>query len=282
MDSSAITLIQETAISAADIIDNKLPPHVVAIPQTQKVVDLEQYLDTRTRFRGTFETQSLPDFVAYVKDNACKVVDEAEPHARQKTEGFIDADNLRAKVFFNLITEEGNPGHGDWTGSLLLKATAAYLALRKVEGQRLGQRDLIDWLEDWGRNIVDVTADTGETMSLSATITAFRSLTIASKKDSTHVQGDRSANRTAMEEIEARAKGLFPDRITFACITHLGLPERAFVLRVGVLTDHDDPRIVLRIVQKEEHEEAIAQAFKAELEAGIAGDASLTVGSFKP
>jgi uncharacterized protein YfdQ (DUF2303 family) len=273
MDESAIQLIQTTALSAAGAIDGRLPPHMVALPQTFKLVDLEQFLEHRTRYRGQFATASLADFATYVK---------AKSPAPGTAEGFVDADRLSAKVFFNLREAENLPGHGDWNATLALRPTAAYTALCGIEGKQLTQRQLIDWLEDWNPNIVMVIDDAGASMSLSAAVQAFRKLTIAARKDSTHTQGDRSAARTAMEEIEAKAQGAFPDRIRFACVPYLGLSDRTFELRVGVLTDHDDPRIVLRSVQKEAQVEAIAQEFKTVLEREIGSSASLTVGAFAP
>lgn len=278
MDSSAVQLIQQTAIAANDNRQARMPEDTIALPDNFRIHDLEQYLPNRRRFRGALTTASLADFVAYVKKQA-ETVSNGLVHF---VEGFIDADNLAAKVFFNLRDEEGKADHADWTATLKLKATAPYKALQAVVGKHFTQRDLIEWLEDWQHNVFAITGDDGNSISIGLAIDAIRKLEIKTKKETTHTDETRRAARTALEEVEAKAGPSLPDRIEFRCTPYLGLQERVFALRLMVLTSHEDPRLLLRIAGFEEHVEAIAQDFKAVLIEEVSEAATLTIGTFTP
>ena len=65
----AIQLITDTALVAtAKALDTDMPTAV--IPEGAKVVNLEAYGAFRSRFRGTFSTNSLLDFGTYVPERA--------------------------------------------------------------------------------------------------------------------------------------------------------------------------------------------------------------------
>lgn len=269
MDESAIRLLQQTAIAANDNRQARMPEATIALPENFTIHDLEQFQDHRRRYRGKLETASLSDFVGYVKRE--RPFDGAA--------GFIDADNLSAQVIFDL-GNEAEPGHAVHRATLKLKSTAAYRAVVGVNGKRMDQRDLIEWMQDWGRNITGIVNDDGNPVTPAQAIEAIRKIQISSKKDSTHTQEERRAQRSAMEEVEAKASPALPDRITFQCEPYFGLPARDFVLRLGVITSHDEPELVLRIVGLEEQQEDIAQDFKAELIDEIGDAATLTIGTF--
>jgi uncharacterized protein YfdQ (DUF2303 family) len=270
MDESAVKLIQQTAIAANDNRQSRMPEGTIALPDNFTIHDLEKYLPERRRFRGRLETASLADFVNYVKEN------------RGDNQGFIDADNLSARVFFNL-GDVANPEHGDWTANLKIKSTAAYRALLGVNGQHLIQRDLIEWLEDWNVNVVQFFSDSDDGyIAPGSAIEAIRKIEIKSKKDSTHVEQERRASRSAMEEVEASAGPSLPSRIAFRCEPYLGLPTRDFILRLQVLTSHDDPRLILRVAELEQQQEMIAQDFKEVLIREVGDAATMTIGTFNP
>ena len=67
-----------------------------------------------------------------------------------------------------------------------------------------------------------------------------------------------SATRSAFESVSATSTEPLPTTIYFSCVPYHGLSERQFVLRLGVLTGAKEPAIVLRIVNKEQHEEEMA------------------------
>lgn len=267
MDKSAIQMLQQTAIDADRLrIPPELDKRLIALPNDYNLHDLEAYHPERAQFRGTFDTQSIADFVAYVRARG--------------GEGYIDADRHQATVFFDLGTKD-NPGHARHRANLTLNKTAAYHALLQACGTKLDQRTLVDWLEDWSPNLLAFAQD-GAHITLSNAVAAVRQVTIASKKETENTEGDFNAARSTLEEVEARSRLGLPAAFTFECEPYLGLPSRVFRLRLGVLTSHDKPTLTLRIVQKEAQDEAIAQDFKRVLIEEIGDKAPLTIGTFKP
>lgn len=53
----------------------------------------------------------------------------------------------------------------------------------------------------------------------------------------------------------------------------MGLPERTFIMRVGVITSGQKPALTLRIMKLEEHKEQMAQELVMLIRDGIAGRA---------
>lgn len=272
MDSTAIKAIEDLAVSAADTVQAHLPKGIVAAPAGFQLHDTEKFDAGRRRFRGAFGTTSIDSFAQYVRNEAT---------GRHGVRGFIDADSFRAQVFFNLYEDAAQVGHADWTASLGLPKTAAYAAALKVDGEQLDQRGLIDWLEDWGANVSAIVDDKGEPMSLAQAITAFRTLEFKAKDQRTHVQDDYRASASAFEEVEARAAGAQPARITFTCTPYLGLPDVSLTYRVGVLTE-GKPRLVLRMVGREALLEGVVKTFESVLDEKVGDAAELTIGTFKP
>lgn len=270
MDSSAIELIQNTAIAAASA--NRLGTDTPAVILNtagggQEIDSLEIFGQGRTRFRGLFNTPSFEDFVGYVEQyNPCT------------TPVFVDVDRMAARAFFNLGDAE-DPGHGDWTANLTLKPTAAFSALCKIDGQRLKQKDLAEFLEDWNDFI---SADyIGGDGSLNRAITAIRKLTIKKQGESVHGITATSASRSEMEQIEAQSDEL-PLGFTWVCEPYVGLKQRTFRLALSVVTTGEVPLIVLRWQRREAVVEEIAKEFRDTLKTTLGGQADVTVGTFSP
>lgn len=265
MDSSAIKLIQETAIEAAQ--KNHLETFTPAVIVDNRIESIEHLAEGRTRYRGKLSTNSLDDFIRYAKDNP-------------GGSGFIDAENVAAKVFHNL-GDTDDPGHGDWTSTLKLTPTAEYAAMRAVLGNRLSQRELIDFAEDWAGNITAIAADHNEINTLKA-LAAIRKLTIKATAEATHTERDFGARKSSIEDIEASADDGLPYGFGFTATPYAGLMSRSFTLRLSVLTGGDKPQLVLRAIAIDAAKEAIAQEFKQKLQDGIGSDATLYLGTFTP
>lgn len=270
MDKSAIELIQQTAVAAYNGRQERMPDGTIALPDNFNIHSLEPYLPGRLRFRGTMTTSIAAEFAGYVK-------------ARPGGEGYIDGDSLTATVFFNLGTNQA-PGHGDHRARLAMKQTAPYAAMCKADGGRFDQRGLLDWLEDWAPNLraIENTTDGGAEIPWSRAIQAIREINISAKKDVESRQDDFKVGRTAIEEVEAKSKVGLPAGFLFRCEPYIGLANREFFLRLAVLTSAEKPVLTLRIVQKEVHQEAIAEEFKALLLREIGDAAAMTIGEFKP
>lgn len=202
MDKTAIEHIQQTAIDANKF---RLPPALqdiaVAIPDNYDIRNLESFYTLRSRFRGEMKTQSITDFVQYIK-------------TKGNGEGFINAENLSAKIFFNLGTTE-SPGHGDWTATLTLNATAAYKALLDIDGKTLNQRKLIDFLEDWAPLLSATSQESLDELPLTTAINAIRKLTIKKTSESESTQGEFNTSRSKFDDIEAKSAIGLPIGFTF-------------------------------------------------------------------
>jgi uncharacterized protein YfdQ (DUF2303 family) len=264
----AIQLITDTALEATGKSLPTFTPTAV-LPEGAKVLDLEKFQAGRSRFRGTYSTHALADFSAYVADRA-------EAGAR----GFINQDEMSCVLLFNLGTTT-EPGHADDRAVLKLKATAGYTAAQQVAGNRLAQKDLSDWIEDWHQYLTPVDGE-GKAIPVAKAIAAVRTITVKATSESETTVGDTSASRSAMDQIEARSKETLPAALLFNTIPFEGLVEQQITLRLSVITSGPVPVLKLRWVGEEVQREAIAQEFKAVLEEKIGGAAKLSLGSFLP
>lgn len=280
MDETAIRLIQSTAIEAAQGRDAALlQGKQIALPADHTIHDLEKFQPQRRRFRGALSTDSLADFVGYVKRHSSEAPFAVAPGS-SGAPGFIDADKLSATVLFNLGTVE-HPGHADDRAVLALKPSAPYAALAAVNGKQLPHKDAIDWLEDWAEN-VEFRDEAGGAVSAAAALSAIRKITIRATAETTTSQENFRATRSALEDVEARGAQSLPAEVLFSCTPYAGLAARTFRLRLAVLTSTDKPVLVLRVRNFEAEKEAIAQDFKRVLMTELDGAATLTIGTFTP
>ena len=265
-----IALIQKTAIQAAGgHLLTKGAADLVILSPGETLESLERFQLERGRLRGSLNTRSLADFATYIQANGDAL----------NGAGFVDIDRMTATVFLN-IGNADNPGHCDWRATLTMKANAAYAAMLNVSGKELKQAELIDWLEDWSDFVKPIYGD--ETSSLSRAITSIRKLKITMKGESTNNVGDFGSSRSAMEEVEASSSDVLPNHFAFTAIPYEALSERVFSLKLSVLTGGAEPRLVLRLQQREQWVETIGQEFKTVLTDAIQDVVPLTIGTFDP
>lgn len=255
--------LQWTIIPAAVLMDG---------PGKTKIDSIEHLGTHRARFRGTMYTSSVADFVKYVVDR------------KGSPRGFISAEQIEAlacHVYFNL-GDHSLAGHGDDLAILKPKMLPAFNALRSINGKKLSQQELIDWIEDWHHI---VTASNGGDdlayMNTASAVSAIRTLKIDVKAQQTSTVNTFGASRSALEEVEANREGTLPGFLSIRTAPFAGLRERTFTLRLSVLTGGEKPALSLRW-QKQEHQcEEIAQEFKDLLIGDLGGLAdSLVVGTF--
>lgn len=264
-DKETLQLIIANAVAHAGQLATNTP--VAAFPADVQLHNLEKYQAQRARFRGELTTNSLADFANYV-------VSRNGPAAK----GFVNQDAMSCEVFFNL-GDEATPGHADDTATLKLKPTAAYTALQQLAGKRLSQKELAEWMEDWHLNLTAV--DQAEaTLSIVQAIAAVRNITIKASAERTSVEGNFSANRSAMDAIEAASQDTLPAKLHFNIVPYEGLGQRVFTLALSVLTGEDKPVLKPRWVGEELQREEIAKEFKAALAKEVGGTATLLLGNF--
>ncbi|HET6807224.1 MAG TPA: DUF2303 family protein [Frateuria sp.] len=279
MDRSAIESIGQLAIEAqkANHIDADTPALILRDQSgAQKVVSIEHLQPGRSRFRGAFATRQLPDFAAYVTAET-----ENTPRPAGSVQGFIDTDDMSAKVFFNLGNLE-HAGHADHHATLKLKPTAAYAALQAATIRSLDQRALHDFVEDWRDNIVPLFDGQPDANRLANTLAAIRDITVETARKVNLVERDMGATRSAMESVDARSTLTLPSGFEFRAVPYEGLAERTFRLRLGVTTGGDKVGLVLRIQQAEQSTEDIAKDFRDRLAAKLGTACPLTLGTFTP
>jgi uncharacterized protein YfdQ (DUF2303 family) len=276
LTADAIKLIQDTAreTCGVDYLNETKKPTLIT-SQHAKLIDLEHLMENRARYRAEINTSSVEDFAEYTlsrKDAANR-------------RGFINthAAILNCQVIFNIGTPEA-PGHCDDTATLSLEPTAAYAAMRAIDGKSQSQKDLVEWIEDWAENITPFTGvpHQREEMDIKDAIAAIRSIKINANAESTSEVGNLKEARSALEQIEARATGdkVMPEYFLFECRPYDDLELRDFYFSLSVLTSQP-PQLKLRWMKKGVDEEAIEQEFKTLLKEQISTEIKLTVGTFK-
>lgn len=217
----------------------------VALPSEFTVHDLEKTLPLRRRARGIMTTSSVAPFAEYV-----------DQHKEPGAAVFVDQDAMTAVAVLNLGTPD-QPGHADNIAKMVAKRLAAFTALlQHASGSGLAQAKAAEFLEDWP-GYFKFFKDSGE-ITAGQAIAAVRKLTIEAMRKLEATEQQLSATRSAFESVSATSTEPLPTTIYFNCVPYHGLKDRQFVLRLGVQTSSKDPAIVLRIVNKEQHEEEMA------------------------
>ncbi|ANZ86923.1 YfdQ family protein [Citrobacter freundii] len=271
LDSGTFKQVKDLVLSGYHLNDiHGLACPTALLPEGTGVESLERFSLERFRFRGAMTTTSIDDFARYSKVYAS----DSEP-----ARCFIDADNMTARSVFNIGTLD-NPGHADNVASITLKKTAPFRALLQIDGQRLKQKQIAEWLEDWSDYLLAFDAD-GNTMQISQAAQAVRRITIQQATQQDHEAGDFAGKKSLMQSVEASSKDVMPVAFEFKCVPYEGLGERRFNLRNSLLTS-DEPCFVLRIVQLEAQEEEIANEFRDLLISKFEGESVETfIGNFK-
>ena len=270
MDNSAIKLIQETAIDAQKIrLPSQLDGVAMVIPDNYELRGIEGFLPNRLRFRGKFQTNSINDFIEYVKSHP-------------SDSGFIDPDDLSANIFFNLGSED-KPGHADWTARLEAKKTSEFQAVLCTNGCEMSQSETVDFIEDWAHLLgaFKLTSN-GEHIDISipTVISSIRKIKIDAKSTTEVTQENFRAQTSRLDSVEASSEEGLPDFMTFTAIPYLGLSPRTFSVRLSILSGGSSPKIKFRIVGLEKQKEEIGQEFKAILTKEIGDKARMTIGTF--
>lgn len=271
LDSGTFQQVKDLVLSGYHLNDIPgLACQTALLPQNTSIESLERFALERFRFRGAMDTTSIDDFVRY---------SVAYAQEEEKARCFIDADNMLARSIFNIGTLD-NPGHADNVASIKLKKTAPFRALLAINGDHLNQKQIAEWLEDWSDYLLAFDAG-GNTMTIAQAAQAVRRVTIQQATQADHEDSDFSGKKSLMQSIEASSKEVMPVAFEFKCVPYEGLGERRFSLRNSLLKS-SDPVFVLRIVQLEAQEEAIANEFRDLLVGKFDGKPVETfIGNFK-
>lgn len=249
-DSEAIkTLAEAESISSAneslDMAIGKDSLHAtLALPSDYTIHDLEKTLANRRRARGTMTTSVLEHFAQYT-----------EAHKEPGASVFVSADDMKAVAVLNLGSPD-KPGHADNRAELVAQKTAPFVAMLGVVGRSLKQQEAAEFLEDWGAYIRCVDEDGGD-IEIRRAVGAMRRLTIESARKVESEVGRLSATASALDSVRASSVETIPAFVHFTCDPYIGMGERSFAMRVGILTT-DKPAVVLRVIAMEKHREDMA------------------------
>src|SRR5690554_349323 len=235
----------------------------VALPEGVKIADLEQYLETRRRYRGSMSTNLIDEFVEFVK----VTVSGYDEFTGEHFPCFINPQAMRAIAFFNL-GDIDQPGHGDHQAHLTLQKTEAFRELLNINGKRFDQRQLAEWLEDWIDHLQTFAEDGRTELSLAASVAAIRRITVGISAEATSEEQTFSSRRSAMAEVEAKHKDQLPAFLKFTCEPYQGLQERTFTVRLSLITG-EKPQISARIVRLETAQEDMAKELEEKLRSGF-------------
>lgn len=258
-------LAQAQAIDAANKA-TMAAPGTAALPSDYQMHDLEKFLPFRRRLRGHMDTSVLADFAEYVKANK-------EAGARV----FVNQADMKATAVLNIGTPD-LPGHADNTATFKPLATAAYKALRQIAtGQPLKQIDVAEFLEDWFLNVQ--CSREGVDMTTTRSLSGIRAISIEKLQRAAATEQQLSATRSTFESVKAEGEDI-PTHIQFKAVPFQGLTERAFNMRLAILTGDKVPAITLRIVKAEEHAEQMAAELASLVRGAIVTDVPVLIGSY--
>lgn len=222
---------------------------LVSLPKDYNVHDLEKFLPHRRRQRGTMNTPVAAHFARYVHA-------KAEPGAGV----FVNQDSMRAIAVLNAGTVQ-DPGHGDNLAIYAPPTTAAYDALRSINNVPLSQQTAAEFMEDWIGHLTFFHEN--ETLAPNKAVAAVRRISIENLKKVESSEQQLSQSKGVLESVTASSVEQLPTFIYFKCVPHLGFTERTFVMRLGIVTGGDKPRLTLRMVKQELHQEEMADELVA-------------------
>ncbi|EGQ7752039.1 DUF2303 family protein [Vibrio parahaemolyticus] len=220
---------------------------LILVPDNCSLKDLEQYQEHRNNLRGEFNTISITEFAKYAKD-----------HQLEGSKTFIDADSMKAKTIFDVGTND-KAGHQLHKASVSLKRTAPFKALLNIDGERMEQRDMAEFLEDW-KDYISAFDSNGEQIEMFKAIAAVRELDFEHTRGSNRQVSDFSQSQSEYERIATKTREdlVLPAAFVFTCEPYSGLGDFRFELRLSIIRNE---LLTLRIKRMEEIQEQMAEKF---------------------
>lgn len=254
LDKSALELVQDTVLAAENQANDHTAFEIATLPDAMSIFSLEKYQEQRNRFRATFATNTLADYINYVNQN-------------NGSESYINAKNMSANTIFD-IGDIDEPGHCEHKAGLLLVKSPEYSAILDINGQRLSQRALSEFLEDWS-HYIDVLDANGEEMETRTAINSIRRITIESLLKGENQISNMSESKSTLETIEAKSGDApLPAWIYFECKPYEGFNNRTFAMRISVSTAHNDPKLRATIQTIEKHKAEMGSELAALIKEG--------------
>lgn len=227
IDQSAIQELQQcpTTAEANKILAGLgLQVPSIALPKDFNITNLEGRLPAPVRKRGTMSTNSIASFVNYVSS-------ESTDHSAC----FVLADKMVATAILNHGNAE-KPQHGDYRAKVALEKLPDYEAMLRIDGAKLSQQTLAEWLEEY-RHCITFLDSQGNTITAVKAISAVRNVKTKRESTAENKVDNLSTSRGIFESAEINGDG-FPSFIKFTCQPYNPLSEREFVFRLWATTDN--------------------------------------------
>ena len=255
MDLEHYQLLRQDILDAQDkrpVLNKDSDTMTVLLREGEELKTVPNPDGKRSRFRAKFSTNTIGELVPYL-----------ELHGASGATGFVGSGSQLSCQFVINMGTLAAPGHADHTATAVLERTPEFAAILAINGKKMTQRDMAEWLEDWAYmldprdgNKYPIGYDTAALISL------VREFTVAKKGETTAAVGNVAVSRSAMEEVEAKAKRPFPGYVCAALKPYSELTERYFYLRFAILPEAaDGPLLCLRIVGLEQAAKQIADEF---------------------
>jgi uncharacterized protein YfdQ (DUF2303 family) len=217
-----------------------VPPGVVVVPNDYKLISTEAFQTNRNRVRGRFRTAIVEDFANYYARNA-----EADKLAHAPV--FIGTNPMAAVAVLDWLTGDDLPGHAQHLAICQPDMLPDWRRLVNAHELKFKQDEFVDWLEDAG-SLVTAHDDTGNGMTPSAIINAFRNARITRQSEHAQTLEDARIERSALETIDANASKRSPSKLLFHVVPYEGFSARAILVRVVIRANGNEPVFLLRII----------------------------------
>lgn len=267
----------------AIMIDQNIP--MTALPSNVSTKNMEEFWDAPLHFKGRFATLNIGEFTNYCNDNGA-------------VSTFVNQEYMEAHAIFDFGTPN-DPAHQFHSADLTLKRSPEFKKLLHIDGDILSQKALVELMEDYHANIQvlgkeSVPGEQPPTINLVAAIKAVRDTKVTSKAEVGNKIDDFSETQSTFAQQEVNNEGNNPVYFDWTCEPYPGLQlplqadnqsddfnqSRTFRLRVNTITNGDKVVFSLRIIQLEEHEQIMAEAFKDQLARDLIKESTVRIGSW--
>ena len=263
MEAAVIDKISALNESIAGHVADETTGQALYLPPGATLAAAEKFALAPRFHRHHYETERLPDFVAYVTNNALLA-------AMHVPTVYVRANGSGARALF----DHGEPTAPQWghhDALLNLREATAWAAAQRMASGVHDQRRVIDCLEDWPTHITAHQGN-GDDIPHAKAIATLRRVSLEAKASSTTEENDMARQRTTLESIEARgADDTLPAYFVVHSPIYVGTCTLDIVLRLSVRAAEKAPALALRIVGQESLAEETAQWVEATLREQLAG-----------
>lgn len=252
-------VLENSALNHAnDLVDQS--KDIILLSDSARVHDLEKFSATKRRMSGSFETTSISSLSQFAKSTVSESTEINSPSC------FI-GDNGRAKLIFNFGNTE-TPLHQDLSAGISLKKTAVFAEIIRLKDERLNQRELAEFIEDFHIYTTALDKD-GKEINQSVAIAAIRNMSIESSKSVNQTTEEYKDTSSAFASVEAKFKDATPAYLKFTIPAFNEIDERVFIFRISVITSDERIKLALRCPSWDEVIESINLEFQEKLQKSL-------------